>query len=76
MRAFLLSRGASEAFFTDVDAECAAVAEDIRVRTTALGGLEPGAMFDHVYSEPHALVEAERKWFTDYEAAFDPQEAS
>jgi pyruvate dehydrogenase E1 component alpha subunit len=76
MRAFLLSRGASAAFFADVDAECAAVAEDIRVRTTALGGLEPRAMFDHVYSEPHPLVEAERAWFTDYEAAFDPEEAS
>ena len=71
MKAFLLSRGASEAFFADVDAECAAVAEDIRIRTGELGGLEPAAMFQNVYSEPHPLVDEQRRWFADYEASFE-----
>ncbi|GAA1976789.1 thiamine pyrophosphate-dependent dehydrogenase E1 component subunit alpha [Microbacterium pumilum] len=77
MRNYLLSRGASEAFFADVEAESAAVAEDIRIRTGELGGLETDAMFDHVYSDPHPLVEEQRQWFAGYEASFDgEQEAS
>ena len=71
MKAYLLGRGASEAFFADVEAECAAVAEDIRVRTTELGGLEPEAMFENVYSEPHPLVDEQRRWFAEYEASFE-----
>ena len=71
MRAYLLGRGASEGFFAEVDAECAAVAEDIRVRTGELGGLEPDAMFQNVYSEPHPLVDEQRRWFADYEASFE-----
>ena len=71
MKTFLLGRGASEAFFADVDAECAAVAEDIRIRTGELGGLEPDAMFHNVYSEPHPLIDEQRRWFADYEASFE-----
>jgi 2-oxoisovalerate dehydrogenase E1 component subunit alpha len=76
MRAYLLGRGASEAFFADVDAQSAAVADDIRIRTTELGGLEPEAMFDHVYSAPHPLVDEQRRWFAEYEASFDQEGAS
>ena len=76
MKAFLLGRGASEAFFADVDAEAAAVADDIRIRTTELGGLEPEAMFENVYSEPHPLVDEQRRWFAEYEASFDQEGAS
>src|SRR6478736_6315071 len=76
MRAYLLGRGASEAFFANVDAESAAVADDIRIRTTELGGLEPEAMFEHVYSEPHPLVDEQRRWFAEYEASFDQEGAS
>ena len=75
MRSHLLAQGASESFFSDVDAECAAVAEDIRVRTSELGGLETDVMFQHVYSDPHPLVDAQRQWFEGYEASFD-EEAS
>ena len=32
-------------------------------------------MFDHVYAERHSLVEAERAWFTAYEASFADMEA-
>jgi pyruvate dehydrogenase E1 component alpha subunit len=70
MRAFLRGRGASDAFFADVDAEGEVVAEDARIRTTQLGGIPTEMMFDHVYSEPHPLVEQERQWFAEYEASF------
>ncbi|MEI3845992.1 MULTISPECIES: thiamine pyrophosphate-dependent enzyme [unclassified Microbacterium] len=71
MRAFLLARGASEAFFADVDAEGAALADDIRTRTNALGGLEPDQLFAHVYSEPHPLMAEQREWLAGYEASFE-----
>lgn len=71
MRVYLEGRGASEAFFADVDAEAAATAEDVRVRTTALGGIETDLMFDHVYSEPHPLIDEQRAWLASYEASFE-----
>lgn len=71
MRAFLLARGASEEFFADVDAESDALAADVRTRTTALGGLEHGVMFDHVYAEPHPRIDEQRAWLADYEASFE-----
>ena len=33
-------------------------------------------MFDHVYAEPHATVDAERAWFERYEASFLDAEAN
>ena len=71
MRAFLLARGASEAFFAEVDAEAQALADDVRERTNALGGLEPDSMFAHVYSEPHPVIEEQRKWLAEYEASLE-----
>ena len=75
MEAYLRSRGASDAFFADVDAEAAAYAEDIRVRTVALGGIEADGMFAHVYSEPHPLMEQQRAWLAEYEASFGEEQA-
>ena len=71
MHAFLRGRGASDAFFADVEAEAAATADDIRTRTNALGGLDRDEMFAHVYSEPHPLVDEQRAWLAGYEASFE-----
>ncbi len=71
MRAYLLGRGAAEAFFTDVDAEAQAVADDVRTRTNELGGLDRDEMFAHVYSEQHPLIDAQRAWLAEYEASFE-----
>ena len=71
MKAYLLSRGASEEFFADVEAESQALADDTRTRTNALGGLEADGMFAHVYSEPHPLIDEQRRWLADYEASFE-----
>lgn len=71
MRAYLRSRGASDAFFAGVEAEAHDVAEDIRVRTTQLGTLTNESMFQHVYSEPHPLIDEQRKWLAEYEASFE-----
>ncbi|WP_417555903.1 thiamine pyrophosphate-dependent dehydrogenase E1 component subunit alpha [Microbacterium sp.] len=71
MRAYLLSRGASEEFFTAADAEAAAAAEDLRARTVELPAPGPGVIFDHVYSEPHPLMAEQKAWLADYEASFE-----
>jgi 2-oxoisovalerate dehydrogenase E1 component alpha subunit len=71
MRAYLRGRGASDAFFADVEAEGAAFAEDARLRTTALGGIPTAVMFDHVYSEQHPLIDEQKAWLADYEASFE-----
>ncbi|MDE0546382.1 thiamine pyrophosphate-dependent dehydrogenase E1 component subunit alpha [Microbacterium sp. C7(2022)] len=71
MRAYLLGRGATEAFFADVEAESAAVADDIRVRTNELGGLEQSAIFDHVYSAPHPRIDEQRAWLASYEQTLE-----
>ncbi|MFE7845604.1 thiamine pyrophosphate-dependent dehydrogenase E1 component subunit alpha [Microbacterium sp. NPDC057407] len=67
---YLRAQGASDAFFADVDAEAKAVADDVRTRTNALGGIEADSMFTHVYSEQHPVVEEQRRWLADYEASF------
>ncbi|MDQ1129838.1 thiamine pyrophosphate-dependent dehydrogenase E1 component subunit alpha [Microbacterium sp. SORGH_AS_0888] len=75
MRAYLLSRGAGEAFFAGVEADAAAFAEDARARTMELGGLEADSMFANVYSEPHPLIEEQRQWLADYEASYEEDPA-
>ncbi|WOF22954.1 thiamine pyrophosphate-dependent enzyme [Microbacterium betulae] len=71
MRAYLLARGASEQFFADVDAEGEAVSADLRERIVTLDAPVPQSMFAHVYSEPHPLVDEQRRWLADYEASFE-----
>ncbi|MGB3731533.1 thiamine pyrophosphate-dependent dehydrogenase E1 component subunit alpha [Microbacterium sp.] len=71
MRAYLLSRGASEEFFSGVAAEAADAAEDLRARTVELPAPGPGVIFDHVYSEPHPLMAEQKAWLAEYEASFE-----
>ncbi|WP_149083887.1 MULTISPECIES: thiamine pyrophosphate-dependent dehydrogenase E1 component subunit alpha [Microbacterium] len=71
MRAFLENRGADGGFFAEVDAEAADAAEDLRARTVQLGPPRPELMFDHVYSEPHPLIEEQKAWRARYEASFE-----
>ncbi|MDZ8173039.1 thiamine pyrophosphate-dependent dehydrogenase E1 component subunit alpha [Microbacterium xanthum] len=70
MRAYLHGRGASDAFFADVDDEAKSVADDTRVRTNALGGIEADSMFTHVYSADHPVIAEQREWLAAYEASF------
>jgi pyruvate dehydrogenase E1 component alpha subunit len=68
---YLRSRGEGDAFFADLAVEAADFASDIRVRTLALETPPTTIMFDHVYSEPHALVSDQKAWLASYEASFD-----
>ncbi|MGN7969865.1 thiamine pyrophosphate-dependent enzyme [Microbacterium sp. 22296] len=71
MRTYLEGRGAPQQFFDDADAEGAALADDVRVRTNALGTIPRGLMFESVYSEAHALIQEEQRWLDDYETSMD-----
>jgi len=71
MRAYLEGRGAAASFFDEVDADAQAYADDVRVRTNALGTIEPDSMFAHVYSEDHPLMVEQRRWLAAYEASFE-----
>ena len=73
MRAFLEGRGASAAFFAEVDAAAQAVADDTRERTNALGSVPASLMFDHVYTEPHPLIDEQKAWLAAYEASFEEE---
>ena len=75
MRAYLQGRGASDAFFAEVDEEAAAVAEDARARTVVLESIPVGTMFDHVYSEEHPLIAEQKQWLAEYEASFGEGQA-
>lgn len=71
MRAFLEGRGATARFFADVEAEAADAAEDLRARTVELGSPSADKVFDHVYSEPHPVIDQQKAWHTRYEASFE-----
>jgi 2-oxoisovalerate dehydrogenase E1 component alpha subunit len=69
-RTWLESRGASAAFFTDVDTEAADVAADLRKRALELTAPTREKIFAHVYSEPHPLMQEEAAWLDAYEYVF------
>jgi 2-oxoisovalerate dehydrogenase E1 component alpha subunit len=69
-RRFLENQGVGQSFFDSVDEEGQDLASDIRIRTLQLGPPPAAVIFDHVYSEPHALIEEQKEWLANYEASF------
>jgi 2-oxoisovalerate dehydrogenase E1 component alpha subunit len=70
---YLRSRGEVDSFFNDLTVEAEDFAADIRARTLALGPPSTDIMFDHVYSEPHPVMQAQKQWLAEYEESFDGQ---
>lgn len=73
--AYLRNRGEAESFFTELTTEAEDFASDIRKRTLALGLPDAEKMFNHVYSEPHPVMEAQAAWLAAYEASFEEGQA-
>ena len=69
-RSFLEQQGVGQAFFDSADEEGADLAADVRRRTMQLEAPAQASMFEHVYSEPHPLVDEQKQWLADYEASF------
>lgn len=69
-RAFLENQGVGQAFFDTAHEEAADLAADVRRRTLALDVPPIESMFDNVYSEPHPVMDEQRRWVQEYEASF------
>ena len=70
LRRHLESEGVGAEVFDGLDAEGADLAADVRRRTLELPDPPMSDMFEHVYSEPHPLMEAQLQWLRDYEASY------
>ncbi|MEY9952155.1 thiamine pyrophosphate-dependent dehydrogenase E1 component subunit alpha [Leifsonia sp. EB34] len=69
-RAFLENQGVGQAFFDAAEEEAADLAADVRRRTLTLEAPPIESMFDNVYSEPHPVMDEQRRWLQEYEASF------
>ena len=77
VKAYLVrTGGADQAFFEDIDAEAADVGRGVRQACLAMPDPEPMAIFENVYSEPNALLAAEREQFAAYLDSFEPEEVA
>lgn len=74
-RTWLEGRGASAAFFDEVDQEAADVSADVRRRTLELEAPTRETIFSHVYSEPHPLMTEQLAWLDAFETSFEGGEA-
>jgi pyruvate dehydrogenase E1 component alpha subunit len=72
----LRARGVADAFFAEVAVEAEDAAADLRARIFGLPMPAPDSMFDHVYSEPHPVIDAQRAWQAAYEASFEGGESA
>ncbi|TNC18261.1 pyruvate dehydrogenase (acetyl-transferring) E1 component subunit alpha [Georgenia sp. 311] len=71
LRTYLTAQGhADEAFLAEVEAAAEELGESTREYCRALTPPPAETMFDHVYAAAHPQVEAERAWFTEYQASF------
>jgi 2-oxoisovalerate dehydrogenase E1 component alpha subunit len=69
--AYLRGRGEGDGFFADTATEAEDFSADLRRRTLELGVPPTDLIFDHVYSEPHPVMEAQKQWLADYEASLN-----
>jgi pyruvate dehydrogenase E1 component alpha subunit len=67
---FLRAKGEKDAFFAEVKQEGEDLAADIRRRLVEMTPPPVDVMFDHVYTDDHPLVAAQKAWLADYEASF------
>lgn len=70
---YLRSLGVGEEHFASVAEEAEDLAADTRTRTLALGVPPITQMFEHVYTDPHPVIEEQRAWLLAYEASLGGQ---
>ena len=77
VKVYLSRTGAADAaFFEAIDAEAAEVGRNVRQGCLAMPDPQPLAIFENVYSEPNALLEAEREQFAAYLDTFEAEEVA
>jgi 2-oxoisovalerate dehydrogenase E1 component subunit alpha len=76
VKAYLVRSGAADAaFFADVDAQADDLGRRIRKACLQMPDPQPLAMFENVYAEPNALLDAERAQYAAYLDMFAPEVA-
>jgi 2-oxoisovalerate dehydrogenase E1 component subunit alpha len=77
VKQYLIRSGmAQEDFFTSVAAEADQVGARVRKACLEMPDPDPLSMFDHVYVEPNALLEAERAQLAEYLSSFAGEEVA
>ncbi len=72
VKAYLVRTGAADqTFFDAVEAESDELAAHVRKGCLEMVDPEPLSMFDHVYAEPHPLIDEEREQFAAYLDTFE-----
>ncbi|MEV4562128.1 thiamine pyrophosphate-dependent enzyme, partial [Kitasatospora sp. NPDC049285] len=72
LRTHLQNEGwADDAFVAEIDAEAERFGLRLRTQLRAMPDPDPTLIFDHVYSEPHPLVDEERAEYEAYAASFE-----
>jgi pyruvate dehydrogenase E1 component alpha subunit len=66
----LRSAGVPEAFFVGLTDEADEMAARLRAETRAMPDVDPSAVFDHVYAEPHPLMAEQRASLAAHMASF------
>ena len=71
LKVFLARQGiADRHFFDTIDHQAGELATLVREGVRSMPDPRPEALFDHVYAEPHSLIDQERRGFLLYEASF------
>lgn len=68
--AWLRSRGEGDQFFAELATEAEDFAADIRRRTLELSAPTTDKIFDHVYSDPHPVMQEQKQWLSEFEQSF------
>lgn len=68
---YLRNQGVDQAFFDSVTEEAHQLGLYIRDGVLHMPVPTAGAMFAHVYSEEHPVMEAQEKWLNRYESSFE-----
>ncbi len=77
VKAYLVRTGAAgQSFFEGVDDEAVALGKRVRTACQTMPDPQPLAIFDNVYAEPNALLEAERAQFAAYLDSFASEEVA
>jgi 2-oxoisovalerate dehydrogenase E1 component alpha subunit len=77
VKVYLSRTGAADAaFFEAIDAEAAQVGRSVRQGCLAMPDPQPLSIFENIYSEPNALLDAEREQFAAYLDTFEAEEVA
>ncbi len=77
VKVYLSRTGAADAaFFEAIDAEAAEVGRSVRQGCLAMPDPQPLSIFENIYSEPNALLDAEREQFAAYLDTFEAEEVA